>query len=84
MLPDVSVSRQANVISKVLLPQPLGPMITGPRNVKFTFISWHPTITMVPSPVFTLTISTARTPIQAASERGLLVHATFATEPPQA
>jgi hypothetical protein len=36
-----------------------------PRNVKFIFIIWRPTMTMVPSPVFTPTISAARTPVQA-------------------
>src|SRR4029450_12263986 len=28
MIPDVGISRPASVMSKVLLPQPLGPMIT--------------------------------------------------------
>src|SRR6266571_1181204 len=28
MVPDVGISRPANIISKVLLPQPLGPMTT--------------------------------------------------------
>src|SRR4030095_5843901 len=40
MVPDVGISRPANIMSKVLLPQPLGPMTT--RNspwptVRLTF-----------------------------------------------